>query len=98
MKHSDPSLDRLLRAAGGYRPAAVAEAPPFGFTARVIAGWLAGGSARESIALEVLWFRRAFLCAIALMALSVGWSFKTDIAPPNDEAAIASYDAGVDLP
>ena len=100
MKNSDPSLDRLLRAAAQYRPA-VAEEPPFGFTTRVVAGWLAGAG-RETIGIEerlqALWFRRAFLCAVAVMAVSVGWSFKTDTAVPNDDLAIASYDATADLP
>jgi len=103
MNNSDPSLDRLLRAAGQYRPAAAAaqEEPPFGFATRVVATWI-GGSGREGSGLEAslqaMWFRRAFLCAVAVMAVSVGWSFKTDTATPNDEMAIASYDATADLP
>jgi len=102
MNNSDPSLDRLLHAAGQYRPAAAAqEEPPFGFTTRVVAAWMAG-SGREGSGLEAslqaMWFRRAFLCAVAVMAVSVGWSFKTDTAAPNDEMAIASYDATADLP
>ena len=97
MKNSDQSLGRLLRAAGQCRPAVTEETPPFGFTTRVVAGWIAGGG-REGFGLETLWFQRAFLCAVAVMAISVGWSFKTDTATPNDEMAIASYDATADLP
>ena len=98
MKNSDSPLDRLLRAAGQHRPAAVGgEEPPCGFTTRVVAGWLAESS-RERSGLDALWFRRALLCSMAVMALSVGWSFKTDIAAPNDEVAIASYDVTADLP
>ena len=102
MKNSDLSLERLLRAAGQYRPAAAeAEEPPFGFATRVVAGWLAGRG-REGFGLEAkieaMWFRRAFLCAMAVMAVSVGWSFKTDTAALNDEMPIASYDATADLP
>ena len=96
MKNSDQSLDQLLRAAAQCRPA-VAEEPPFGFATRVVSGWLAAAG-RDRMGLETLWFRRAFLCAVAVMAVSVGWSFKTDTTAPNDEMAIASYDAAVDLP
>lgn len=98
MNDSDLSLDRLLRAAGQYRRATAAdEAPPFGFATRVAASWRAGAG-RERPGLEAMWFRRAFLCAVAVMAVSVGWSFKTDTAAPNDEMTIASYDATADLP
>ena len=106
--NSEPSLDRLLRAAGQYRQyreyrpaAAEEEAPPFGFVTRVVAGWLAGaGSARSGLdaGLQTMWFRRALFCAVAVMAVSVGWSFKTDTTAPNDEMAIASYDATAELP
>ena len=98
MKNSDSPLDRLLRAAAQDRPA-IAEEPPFGFTTRVVAGWLASAAGeRLDARLEIIWFRRAFLCAVAVMAVTVGWSFKTDTAAPNDEMAIASYDASADLP
>ena len=101
MKNSDQTLERLLRSAAQCRPAAADEAPPFGFATRVVAGWLAG-SGREGFGLDArlqaLWFRRALFCALAVMAISVGWSFKTDTAAPNDEIAIASYDATTDLP
>ena len=63
----------------------------------MVADWLACYG-RETQGLDALWFRRSFLCALAVMAVSVGWSFKTDISPPNDEMAIASYDATADLP
>jgi len=101
MKNSDPSLDRLLRAAGQYRPA-IEQEPPFGFVTRVVAEWsaMAGGNTGSGVdaRLQAMWFRRAFLCSMAVMAISVGWSFKTDTAAPNDEMAIASYDATADLP
>jgi hypothetical protein len=97
MNNPDSSLDRLLRAAGNYRPALDAEAAPYGFATRVVAGWRSG-STREGSGLEALWFRRALLCAVAVMAISVGWSYKIDTAAPNDEMAIASYDATADLP
>jgi hypothetical protein len=96
MKDSDSSLDRLLRSAAQQR-AAVAEEPPFGFTTRVIAAWLSETGERVDARLETIWFRRAFLCAVGVMAITVGWSFKTDTAP-NDEMAIAGYDATADLP
>ncbi len=99
MKNADSPLDRLLRTAAASRPAMDLE-PPFGFTTRVVAGWLAAAGA-DRIAfdakLQAMWFRRAFLCAVAVMAITVGWSFKTDTAP-NDEMAIASYDPTADLP
>jgi hypothetical protein len=101
MKNSDPSLDRLLRAAGQYRPAVVREAPPFGFTTRVVAAWIAGAAregAGSDFGLDTLWFRRALLCAVAVMAVSVGWSFKIDTAATSDEMVLASYDASPDLP
>jgi len=102
MKNSDSSLDRLLRAAAPYRrdPPAGAEEPPFGFTTRVVAGWLAGADRIGMDAkLQTLWFRRAALCALAVMTITVGWSFKTVTdTSPNDEMAIAGYDATADLP
>jgi len=104
MKDSDPSLERLLRSASQYRAAAAGQQavePPFGFATRVVAGWLAG-EGRERLGLEAallaMWFRRAFLCAMAVTVISVGWSFKTDTATPNEEMTIASYDATADLP
>lgn len=100
MKNADQSMERLLRAAGQYhRTATAEEAPsaPFGFATRVAAGWLAG-EGRERGGLEVLWFRRALLCALALAAVTVGWSYKSITAAPNEEMAIASYDASTDLP
>ena len=104
MNNSDPSLDRLLRGAGQYRAAATAAAddePPYGFVTRVVAAWLdLAGNTRVGLdaRLQATWFRRALLCAVAVMAVSVGWSFKTDFAAPDDEMAIASYDASADLP
>jgi hypothetical protein len=99
MNKPDHSLDRLLRAAAQCHPdrPEIAEEPPFGFTTRVVAGWLAGAG-RDRTGLEALWFRRAFLCAVAVMAMAVSWSYKTDTAAPNEEMAIATYDAGTDLP
>ncbi len=100
MKNTDQSLDRLLRAAARHRPVLVGDeaTPPFGFATRVVAGWNAASPGREGNGLDALWFRRSLLCALAVMAVSVGWSFKTDTAAPNDEMAIASYDATADLP
>ncbi len=97
MKKSNDPLDRLLRAAGQFAPATAEEEPPFGFVTRVVAGWKPG-TAREGFGLEALWFRRAFLCALAVMAVAVGWSYKIDTTAPNEEMAIASYDASADLP
>ena len=96
MNKSDHSLDRLLRSAAHYRPG-IPEEPPFGFTARVVAGWLAGAG-RDRVGLEALWFRRAFVCDVAITAIAVSWSYKTDTTAPNEDMAIASYDAGADLP
>lgn len=102
--NSDDPLDRLLRAAARHQPAEKEEAP-FGFATRVAATWIAqrgsGGSENGVVeaSLQVLWLRRALLCAVVIMTASVGWSFKTDTAAPNDEMAIAStYDSGTDLP
>ncbi|HEX4086819.1 MAG TPA: hypothetical protein VHY22_18035 [Chthoniobacteraceae bacterium] len=98
MNNPDSSLDRLLRAASRRQPAGLGnEEPPFGFATRVIAGWHAG-SGRDRQGLDVVWFRRSLLCALVVMAISVGWSFKMDTSPANDELAIASYDANADIP
>jgi len=102
MKNSDHSLDRLLQAAAqssASRPgrAMPEEEPPFGFTARVVSGWLAA-TGRDRMGIEALWFRRALLCAVAVMAVSVSWSYKEVTIAPNDDMAIASYDASADLP
>jgi hypothetical protein len=99
MNQPDPALHRLLRAASTAPAAAPVPAePPFGFTTRVIAGWLAS-SAQERPGLDALWFRRAFLCAFAVMLLSIGWSYRTaDSAATGDEMTIAGYDATADLP
>jgi hypothetical protein len=97
MNDFDPSLDRLLRTAAQYRPASKEE-PPFGFSTRVVAAWRGGAGLDRAAALQTVWFRRAFLCALAVMAVSVGWSFKTDTAVPGDDLAVAGYDASADLP
>lgn len=97
MNNADDSLDRLLRAAGQQSAVGPAAEAPFGFATRVAAAWV-GSMRRERTGLEALWFRRAFICALAVMAVSVGWSFKTDTAAPNDEMAIASYDVTAELP
>jgi len=102
MKSTEKSLDRLLRTAGLYgaagrgHAAGAEEEAPYGFATRAVAGWLAGAGAEAR--LQTLWFRRVFLCALAVMAATVGWSFKTDTTAPNEEMAIASYDASADLP
>ena len=99
MKNSDHSFNRLLRSAGSFSPAVGEEEPPFGFVTRVVAA-LKDTPARESNGLVTLWFRRAFLCALGVMLLSVGLSFKTSAtaAAPNEDLAIAGYDASADLP
>jgi len=104
MKNSEKSLDLLLHAAGRSRVLAVDgaanDAAPYGFATRVVAGWRAAtGEGRGLEAkLQTIWFGRALVCALAVMAVSVGWSFKMDTAAPNDEMALASYDASADLP
>jgi hypothetical protein len=102
MKNSEKSLDRLLQTAGLYGAAGhghavgAEEEAPYGFATRVVAGWLAGAGTEAR--LQTMWYRRALVCALAVMAVSVGWSFKTDTAAPNEEMAIASYDVSADLP
>jgi hypothetical protein len=97
MNNADQSLDRLLRSAAAHKPAMPPEEAPFGFATRVVAGWKSGAG-RERGGLEALWFRRAFLCALAVTAISVGWSFKTDTSSANEELALSSYDASAELP
>jgi hypothetical protein len=95
MKNDTSSLDRLLRSASQSTPHS-AEEVPFGFTTRVVSGWVSA-SPGDAMNLQALWFRRSFVAALAVMALSVGWCFKTDTAAPNDEMAIASYATTSDL-
>jgi hypothetical protein len=95
MKPNDHSLDRLLRSAGNAVPHAADEVP-FGFATRVVSGWLAAGPG-DVMGLQTLWFRRSLLGALAVMLLSVGWSYKTDTAAPNEEMAIATYATPADL-
>ena len=96
MNNSDKSLDRLLRNAAQYHPAIDPE-PPYGFATRVAGAWISA-CAVERPGLDALWFRRAFLCALALAAMTVGWSYKTDTSVPSVELTLASYDASADLP
>jgi hypothetical protein len=96
MKHTDTALDRLLRSAGQSQPHISGGDVPFGFTTRVVSGWLAAGTA-DFTSLQALWFRRSLFGAVAVMVLSVGLSFKTDTAAPNEEMAIASYATTADL-
>jgi hypothetical protein len=96
MKNNDTALDRLLRSASHASPQAMDAEVPFGFTTRVVSGWLTG-SAGDIAGMQVLWFRRSLVAAVAVMALSVGWCFKTDTSAPNDEMAIASYATTADL-
>jgi hypothetical protein len=101
MKDPNPSLDRLLRAAARQQPAGSGnEEPPFGFATRVIAGWQAGlrPDRQGTPGLEALWFRRSLVCALAVMAITVGWSFKANTASPDDELAIVGLDSGADIP
>jgi hypothetical protein len=103
MKHFDPSLENLLHAAAQHRPAVEPE-PPFGFATRVAAAWLAGAGMAGQIgqeraaAMQAVWFRRAFFCALAVMVFSVGWTFRADNAAPGDDLGISAYDATPDLP
>ena len=96
MKNNDTALDRLLRSAGQSAPRVMDAEVPFGFTTRVLSGWLTGYGG-DVAGLQVLWFRRSLVAAVAVMALSVGWCFKTDTSAPNDEMAIASYATTADL-
>jgi hypothetical protein len=95
MKNDDHSLDRLLRSAG-QAPAHAGEEVPFGFATRVVAGWMAA-SPGDVTGLQALWFRRSLLAALAVMLVSVGWSYKTDVTAPNEDMAIASYATPADL-
>ena len=98
MKSDDQSLDRLLRSAGQAMPrAAHGEEVPFGFSTRVVSGWRAASSPGDVMGLQALWFRRSLLGALAVMLVSVGWSYKTDVTAPNEDMAIASYAAPADL-
>jgi hypothetical protein len=99
MNNSGNSLDRLLRAAGSHRPANAAEEAPYGFATQVAALWVAGMGQQPSWKAELMWLRRALFCALTVMAISVGWSFKTvTAAAPSEEMTLASYDASADLP
>jgi GH15 family glucan-1,4-alpha-glucosidase len=95
MNNSDQSLDRLLRAAAQYRPA-LDDEMPYGFGTRVTGAWVSALAA-ERPGLEMVWFRRSFLCALALTAMAVTWSYKTDTTAPSVEVSLASYDASADL-
>jgi hypothetical protein len=95
MNNNETALDRLLRSAGQAVPQGVDTEVPFGFTTRVLSGWRTGGG--DVTGLQVLWFRRSLVAAVAVMVLSLGWCFKTDTSAPNDEMAIASYATTADL-
>jgi hypothetical protein len=79
------------------------EEAPFGFATRVVARWKEAAKDGHGldVRVQMLWFRRTLMCALAVMAISVGWSFTSytnDAASSGDEVAIASYDASADLP
>jgi hypothetical protein len=86
MNPLDDQLDRLFRAAGKVRPAAVPE-PAFGLETRVLAAWRAG-QGRESGIWDVALLMRGLIVASVIMALSflpaLKGSSETSISPFAD--------------
>ena len=68
MNHIDSSLQRLFRAAARARQELPTEAP-FGFEVRVLNAWRAGLADDYAVVLAPL-FRRAFVCACAVIIVS----------------------------
>ncbi len=87
MNRINQHWQRLFRAAARAPRDWPAE-PPFGFEARVLAGWRSALAADDSALLLAL-LRRAFVCACLMMLLSVAvhYGFLTD--PTPNELAVA---------
>ena len=72
MNHDEHALRRLLKAAS-QSPTETSEAMPFALEARILAQWRRAAVEDDSMLLIGL-FRRAVVCAVAVMIMSIGWS------------------------
>jgi len=72
MKSDENMLKRLFKAASKSQQEA-AGAMPFPMQARVLAGWRSLAPESEALALVGM-FRKAVICGVLVMAVSIGWS------------------------
>ncbi len=79
---------RLLKAAA-QAPRHPASELPFGFEARLLAGWKSSWAAPDDSLLLLMLLRRAFFCACLMMLLSVAVNYRSLLNSTPSELAIA---------
>ncbi len=89
MNRSNSNLDRLLRAASRATPAPLPTDPPLGFEARVLAAWHETRERFQPNLSQVI-FKRALICALAVMAAAVGVGLYEMAAPEPTETLLAT--------
>jgi hypothetical protein len=95
MNRDDHILNRLLKAARPSRHE-TPESIPFALEARILARW-------RSSALEEDWpgmvgcFRRAVVCAVLVMVVSIGWSQFTNVREVPGALALSNLAQAVQI-
>ena len=72
MNSEDNMLKRLFKAANQTHPE-TQDAMPFPLQARILAGWRSLAPESESLVLVGM-FRKAVICGVLIMVVSIGWS------------------------
>ena len=96
MNPLDQSLWRLLQAAA-QAPKPEPEPLPFTVEARVLAQWRARAMEDEFAWLAAM-FRRAVICASAVMVLSIVWSDQEKPSAAAGVMELANYEINAHLP
>jgi len=95
MNRDEHRLKRLLKAAK-QSPREMPDAMPFSTEARILAGWRS--SAREEDWPGMVgYFRRAVVCAVLVMGVSIGWSQFTTAREVPGAMALSSLAQAVQI-
>ena len=95
MNRDEHILRRLLKAAAKSQRDTPAEIP-FPLEARILAGWRSSGTAEDWTGM-VSYFRRAVICAILIMIVSIGWSELSNAREVPGAAALANLAQAVQI-
>ena len=95
MNRDEHILKRLLKSAGKSRRE-TPEAMPFATEARILAGWRSSGTAEDWTGM-VSYFRRAVVCAVLVMIVSIGWSELSSAREVPGAAALANLMQAVQI-
>jgi hypothetical protein len=95
MNHDEHMLKRLLKAARkSERKTPVSM--PFPLEARILAGWRSSVPEVEALVL-VSFFRRAVICAILVMVVSIGWSQLRDAREVPGAIALSNLEKVIQI-